>query len=575
MRTHLKISAGQASDAGIKAVNQDFHDLRIPTEPQLTTKGIAIAIADGISSSPVSQQASQAAVSSFLADYYCTPDSWSVKHSAQKVLSAVNSWLKAQTQRSYYRYERDKGFVCTFSAMVIKSTTAHLFHAGDSRIYRVAGDTLEQLTRDHRVQVSNDTSYLARALGVEDHLDLDYRTLSLAVGDCFMLATDGIFEFVDPKVIAAQIHASPADLNTAADTILQTALANGSDDNLTIQIIRIDELPTGNADEVLTTLSQLPFAPDLSPRKTLDHYLLDQVIHSSSRSHVYQATDLETDTAVVLKFPSVELRDDPGYMERFLLEEWIARRIDNPHVLKPATNNQQRQYQYVAFEYVSGQTLDRWIQDHAAPSLAQVRQITEQIIRGLRAFHRQEMLHQDLRPHNVMIQTNGVVKIIDFGATRVAGLSELDPEHQAEILGTSQYTAPEYYTGELISDRSDQYSLGVIVYQMLTGQLPYGTRVAQCRTPRDRRQLRYRSVRDFRSHIPEWVDDAIAKAVNPDAFKRYETLSEFLHDLNTPNRAFQRKSRPPLIERDPVVFWQVVSALLTLVIVYLLATGAA
>src|SRR5205814_266361 len=179
MPRELKISVGQHSDKGRKETNQDFHGVLIPKEPQLTTKGIAIALADGISSSNVSQIASESAVKSFLTDYYCTSESWSVKTSAHRVLAATNSWLNAQTRRSPYLYDKDKGYVCTLSAMVIKSTTAHIFHVGDSRIYRLVGNALEQLTEDHRLVVSSEQNYLSRALGINPQIEIDYLALQI------------------------------------------------------------------------------------------------------------------------------------------------------------------------------------------------------------------------------------------------------------------------------------------------------------------------------------------------------------------------------------------------------------
>src|SRR3954466_5907979 len=127
MPLELKISVGKHSDKGRKEINQDFHGVLIPKEPLLSLKGIAVVLADGISSSNVSHIASESAVKSFLTDYYCTAESWSVKTSAQRVLAATNSWLHSQTRRSQYSYDRNKGYVCTLSAMVIKSTTAHIF----------------------------------------------------------------------------------------------------------------------------------------------------------------------------------------------------------------------------------------------------------------------------------------------------------------------------------------------------------------------------------------------------------------------------------------------------------------
>src|SRR5215203_2876107 len=196
MPRELKISVGQLSDKGRKETNQDFHGVLIPGEPLLSLKGIAIVLADGISSSNVSQVASESAVKSFLTDYYCTSESWSVKTSAQRVLAATNSWLHAQTRRSQYSYDKDKGYVCTLSAIVIKSATAHIFHVGDSRIYRVSGNALEQLTNDHRVVISSQQSYLGRALGANSQIDIDYREVPLEKGDVLVMATDGVYEHV-------------------------------------------------------------------------------------------------------------------------------------------------------------------------------------------------------------------------------------------------------------------------------------------------------------------------------------------------------------------------------------------
>jgi len=170
MSSQLKVSVGQYSDKGRKEINQDFHGVCIPKEPRLTSKGIAIALADGISSSAVSQIASEAAITGFLEDYYCTSDAWSVKKSAQRVLTATNSWLHSQTQQSHYRYDKDRGYVCTFSAMIIKSRTAYIFHLGDTRIYRMRDNSLEQLTNDHRQWISRDKSYLSRAMGINPQL---------------------------------------------------------------------------------------------------------------------------------------------------------------------------------------------------------------------------------------------------------------------------------------------------------------------------------------------------------------------------------------------------------------------
>jgi serine/threonine protein phosphatase PrpC/tRNA A-37 threonylcarbamoyl transferase component Bud32 len=567
MGRHLKVAVGQYSDKGRKELNQDFHGVAMPREPQLSAKGIAIALADGISSSAVSQEAAQSAVTGFLEDYYCTSDAWSVRKSGEHVLTATNSWLHSQTQHSQHRYDRERGYVCTFSAVVIKSTTAHLFHVGDARIYRLRGSELTQLTEDHRVRVSSAQSYLARALGMDRNLDIDYQALQLAVGDLLLLATDGVYEYFDAACIRSTVDGS-ADLDAAARTIAEIALQCGSVDNLTIQLVRVDVLPDPGANEIYRQLSDLPCPPLLEARSEFEGYQIVRVIKRSARSHIYLASDRESGERVVLKTPSTDMQANPAALERFLLEEWIARRINSAHVLKPCAHTRQRQSIYVVTEYIEGQTLAQWMIDNPKPELAVVRGLLEQIAKGLQAFHRLEMVHQDLKPDNILIDTTGTAKIIDFGATRVAGLEEADTAiEQINLLGAALYAAPEYFLGEQGSVRSDLYSLGVIAYQMLSGSFPYGTQVPKTRTKAAQKKLVYKSVLNEEREIPAWIDDAIRKAVEPDPFARYEEISEFIYDLHHPNRIFLNKTRPPLIERNPVIFWKGVSFALMLALI--------
>jgi len=568
MNQQLKVSIGQHSAAGRKEINQDFHGALVPREPQLTAKGVALALADGVSSSAVSQEAAQAAVTALLDDYYCTSDAWSVKTSVEHVLVAINSWLHAQTQQSQHRYERERGYVCTFSGVVIKSTTAHLFHVGDARIYRLRGGKLEQLTEDHRVRISSQETYLARALGMDRKVEIDYQALPLDVGDVLVLATDGVYEYTDAAGVAAAIADCDDRLDAAAQAICDEALRRGSGDNLTLQIVRIDGLPSPESNEMYRQLSALPFPPRLAPRMRFEGYEIVREIRISARSHIYLAVDGETGQRVVIKTPSVDQRDSPAYLERFLMEEWIARRIDSPHVVKPCSQTRQRHSIYVVSEYIEGQTLAQWMIDNPRPDLASVRGIVEQIGKGLQAFHRLEMVHQDLKPDNIMIDGAGTVKILDFGATRVAGVMEIaTPIEQINLLGSAAYAAPEYFLGETGSARSDIYSLGVIAYQMLSGKLPYGVEAAKTRTRAAQKKLAYQSVLNEERDIPAWIDAALRKAVEPDPLARYEELSEFVFDLHHPNQAFLTKTRPPLIERHPVIFWKSVSFVLMLALV--------
>jgi aminoglycoside phosphotransferase len=456
--------------------------------------------------------------------------------------------------------------------MVIKSTTAHIFHVGDCRIYRVAGKALELLTDDHRVIISSEQTYLGRALGINPQIEIDYQAIQVGRGDIFVLATDGAYEFVDHRFITSALDAHAHDLDRAARTIVEEAFSRGSDDNITVQILHIDEVPGSETADILARTSELPLPPLPEPRSMFDGYRIVREVHASSRSHIYLAVDAETEETVALKLPSIDLRDNPPYLKRFLMEEWIARRIDSPHVLKPRSQSRRRNFLYVAMEFVEGQTLRQWMIDNPRPDLETVRGLVEQIAAGLRAFHRLEMLHQDLRPDNILIDKTGTAKIIDFGAVKVAGVAEVAPQDATDqILGTVQYTAPEYFLGDGGSPRSDMFSLAVICYQMLTGRLPYGAQVAKIRGRTDARKLRYRPAEDDERNIPNWVDGALRKALHPDPYKRHEDLSEFVFELRNPNPAYLSSRTTPLIERNPLLFWKLTTIVLAGAVVALLA----
>lgn len=220
--------------------------------------------------------------------------------------------------------------------------------------------------------------------------------------------------------------------------------------------------------------------------------------------------------------------------------------------------------------YVEGSTLHQWMLDHPQPSLETVRLIVEQLANALEAFHRLEMCYQDLRPQNIMVDHDLHVTLVDFGSVSVAGLNELyGAATQQRSLVTAAYSAPEYWTGQPVTARSDLYALGAITYQLLTGKLPYGTEVARVKHPQDLARLYYREIRYEQPAFPAWVDAAIARAVHPQAEKRYGSPSEFIHDLRAPNPLLARQAQMPLLQRNPVLFWRGLSLILALIILIL------
>ena len=229
-------------------------------------------------------------------------------------------------------------------------------------------------------------------------------------------------------------------------------------------------------EEVLQKAHELPFPPPLEPGMIIDGYKILKEIHASKRTQIYSAQHQESKETVILKTPSVNFEDDEHFIEQFLHEEWAGKRIESPYVLQVITPRQKPRSLYYVTEFLEGITLREWMKQNPLPSVDVVIPIVEQIAKGLRAFHRLEMLHQDLKPENIIISPQGKVKIIDFGSVKIAGIHELkrNSEDEENLLGTINYSAPEFYLGQSGGERSDLYSLAVITYELLNNSLPFG-----------------------------------------------------------------------------------------------------
>jgi serine/threonine protein phosphatase PrpC len=552
LTARLAVTFAQRSDAGLKGTNEDSMGALSPEDPSLLThKGVVAVIADGVSTADAGREAAELCVKSFLDDYYSTPETWTVETSSRKVLSSINQWL--YDKGSTYR-EAHHGYVSTLSALVLKSRTAYVLHVGDTRVTLWRNGELRQLTRDHAVQVSGSEKYLARAMGFDPKIEVDLTRTPIERGDLFLLTSDGIHDFVRDgeltRCLAEAHHGDSEILDRTCLRLIELAKAAGSRDNLTCQILKVDALPDASADEYLARLAQLPFPPELAVGKRLDSFVVKQELHASKRSQLYVVEEVATGKQLVMKTPSVNYEDDPAYIERFLLEHWVGQRVKSRHLLRSVEPPADRSCLYSLREYVPGRTLRQWIDSHhhrrtPMREIEQVIDVIGQCVRGLIALHRREVLHQDLKPGNIVRGDDGTVTIIDFGSCFVAGIEEITaPIVRDKILGTASYAAPEYVLGIRPSERSDLYSLGCITYEMLTGKHPYGPAIEEARSQSDFDNLRYTPAPQLNPHVPIWMDRAIQRAVHLDAAARYEELTEFIYDLENPNPDYLIEEAP-------------------------------
>ncbi|NRB40298.1 MAG: bifunctional protein-serine/threonine kinase/phosphatase [Pseudomonadales bacterium] len=561
----LSFTVGQRSVAGIKKQNEDAIGIRIPAADILRNKGAVAVIADGVSAAEAGKEASESCVHNFLGDYYSTPDSWSVKKSTAQVLTALNRWLYGQGRQFS---DAKRGYVSTFSCIIFKSHTAHLFHVGDSRIYRLREGELEQITHDHTTVISADQSYLARAMGLDVKLDVDYHSIDVELHDTFLLSTDGIHDFIKPKAIQDGLidaNKKPTDehFERCCEDLIQQALDNNSGDNLSCQIMRVESLPAQNMFDVCQKLTELPFPPYLSKGMILDGLKVIREIHASSRSQVYLVKDMKNDALYCMKTPSLNYDDEPSYIDRFIMESWIASRINHSHVVKVIETGRSKSCLYYLTEYIEGMTLAQWIKENPKPAIKDVLYLAEQIIKGIKALHRRETLHQDIKPANIMIDKNGEIKIIDFGSCFISGIAEITtPLERHGILGTAGYSAPEVVLQGKSTIQSEVFSLAVIVYEMLTGKEPFAGKLNECKTPKAYLKTRYLPCYEINPLVPIWIDGAVKKGLRFEPERRYGDVSEFLHELQHPNPKYKKHYNAVLFDKNPLIFWQSTSAFL-------------
>lgn len=582
------ISCNAFSSKGTKPINQDAYICECFITDEEPSKQASrgkssqskrpihlFAIADGVSSSTVSQWASDYATSQFLKLFKLAPEQWSIAETATTIIKEINALLYTKNQNSAFCYTPEKGYVCTFSVLILTSQTVHVFHIGDGEIKQAIGSDVNTLTNVHR-EVSRESSahsYLSNALGISAQVEIEVAEYPISADCAFAICTDGVYEHIDMCETLKNIRNSKSLAENVAEEVVQRAIDNGSNDNLTLILITISGI-TGIKNDTLQ-LSQETYAkiekPELRVGDTIDGLTIKRQLYTSARSHVFLASSnrntYEQDTkktSVVLKVPATEFVQTEALKKQFSIESFLTRRIHSPHVIKSEYLRNHSaallpSSEYSLYQYFEGQTLSQWILDNPRPSLEQVRIIIEQVATGLQAMHRQGLIHQDLRPDNIMVNSEGHCTIIDLGAAALIDAPYLYCENP--IPGTALYSAPEYFLGEIGTPQSDQFSLAVLAYFLLCGRYPYGTKMAHCQTVSAQNKLKYKSAINTTLSIPLWADNTLRRALHINPTKRFSSLSEFTFALRYPNPS-QHNSHVPLIQRHPLVVYKALVLLL-------------
>ena len=264
-----------------------------------------------------------------------------------------------------------------------------------------------------------------------------------------------------------------------------------------------------------------------------DRYLLKRRIGQGGMANVYLGDDQTLGREVAIKVLSMRYAEDDQFVERFMREASSAARLNHPNIVQVYDRGEANHTYYIAMEYVEGETLkDIILRDGALPD-ADLFEYTRQALHALRFAHRNGVVHRDIKPHNMMIDTEGRLKIADFGIARAGadqGLTE-----GGSIVGTAQYLSPEQARGETVSASSDLYSIGIVMYEMATGKVPFeGDSPVNVALKHINEAVPRPS--DERRSIPAPLEAVIVRALQKDPQQRYQTADEMLDDLEKARR---------------------------------------
>lgn len=559
--TRLKAAVGFASHIGRRDDNQDFAASCLADDG--SHHGLVAALADGVGGRKGGRVAAELSVRSFIDDYLSQTEALSPQKTAGRALESINYWLHRQGQKD----ENVRGMSCAFTGVVIKGNRLHSFHVGDTRLYRWREGYLGQMTQDHKPEGGEDSPYLTRAIGFEEVVRIDYRIHDIFPHDRLLLCSDGMHG----KVPEAQINAILSERLSADDTaqkLVDMAISNGGDDNATVLIIDIFELPPATVKDLDAAMSRLPMREPPEVGETIDDFKLETLLADGMYSRVFKARDLSATgplSTVVLKFPKPHnLGAETLARQAFVRETWVASRVQHMWIGSVLQLPPKRQTcLYVAQPFYEGETLEKRLSRKPAIGLSEGIDIATKLAKALGSLHRAGVIHRDVKPENVILLKDGGLKLVDLGFARLPALDE-----KTGVLppGTNNYMAPELFDGQWGDERSDIFALGVTLHRLFTGgTFPYGESEPFTKPTLKRPDL----LTHKRHDAPGWLESIILQSLAPNPDERFQDGFEMAFALETGSYGVNPASIRKAARFHPARPWQIATAVLTALVLWL------
>ena len=557
------VDIGHASERGPRAENQDFAASQRPAAHE-EALGFIAAIADGVSAGGGGRMAAQTSVMALVEDFFAAPPTWDTTVVLDRIISAQNGWLAGHNRRNA------SAAMSTLTALALRGQSWTLAHVGDTRAYLLRGSECRLLTQDHCLDHPDLRSRLTRAMGQDDAVRVDYLQGELHPGDSFVLLSDGVHGRLPQAQIVAL--AAQGSAQQASQALVQAALVAGTQDNATALVVRVRGLAASRLEDALQRSRHLPVPPRMKVGDVIDACFVTALVADTGVHLLYQVRDQTTRALRALKTLHPSRAGDPQERAMLAHEAWLSARVSERMGVR-ADEGFVRIHEvrgagafYLLYDWHAGVTLEQLLSQqtgqHGTPGMAVASVVTWGLsaARALGRLHRLGVVHRDVKPGNLHLGDDGQLRLLDLGVA----LSGHEPVEQRELhAGTPSYMNPELWDDAPVDAQTDLFALGVTLYQLLTGHLPYGEiepyqKLAFRRDPKPPSRLR--------PAVPIWLDHIVLKAVARDKKQRFETAEELMLALQRgASRPLSAQAASSLVDRDPTALWRIALAVSVLV----------
>ena len=445
--------------------------------------GAIAVMADGVGGSERGEIASGVAVQSVL-------DVFSASEAGTEPRKVIRQAFDCASKAIYDDSLKNpgQGQMCTtLTAAVFRHNEVTIGFVGDTRAYLVRRRKIEQLTTDHNqvgfrlkyglirendAMTSPSRSLLTRSLGSEPICRVDFVKREVYKEDVIVLCTDGLYGFAtDVEILDAVSHQEPAE---AANLLLKLVEKRNGEDNISLQVIRVNEVHRAIFFRGVQTgylkNKTVETKEEFNAGAVLDNrFEILECVSRSGMACIYKARDRKSGQTVAIKVPHMQFESDVAGSSRFEREEEIGKALNHPSVLKIIPVEEQKSRPYIVMEFLEGRTLADLLKEVKPLAEADAAAIASRICDALDYLHKQNVVHRDLKPQNIMLCRDGSIRIMDFGIAKSSQARRMTFVGFTASMGTPDYMAPEQVQGKRGDERTDIYSLGAILYEMAAG----------------------------------------------------------------------------------------------------------